>query len=326
MRERSSSVLVTGGTGFVGSALARRLASEGRAVRITSRHSAAVPAPGIEVVHGLALAADTRWQAALAGVDCVVHAAARVHVMHDTATSPLEAFRRINVDGTLALARQAADAGVRRFVFMSSIKVNGESTEPGRRFRADDVPNPIDPYGISKREGELALQRLAADSGLEVVVIRPPLVYGPGVKANFRTLLRWVARGVPLPLGAIDNARSMVALDNLVDLIVACIDRPEAAGATFLVSDDEDLSTPELLRRCGRALQRPARLVPVPAGWLRGAARLAGRPELALRLCGSLQVDIGPTRERLGWRPPTSVDAALADTAGHFLRSLADKA
>ena len=312
-------VLITGGSGFVGSALAIRLTRDARhRVRIASRHAAAAGV-AVETVHPYELAQTTSWRAALEGVDAVVHAAARVHVMNDTAASPLAEFRRVNVDGTVELARQAAAAGVRRFVFVSSIKVNGETTAPGHPFRADDEPRPVDPYGISKLEAEVALRRDCAATRMELVIVRPPLVYGPGVRANFRAMLRWLERGVPLPFGAIDNRRSMVALDNLVDLLVTCIDHPAAAGQTFLVSDGEDLSTTELLRRCARALGRPARLIPVPGALVSGAARLAGRPELAQRLCASLQVDLGATTAALGWRPMVMVDDALAETARHFL-------
>lgn len=318
-------VLITGGTGFVGSALARRLARDGEyQLRITSRSAAPASAHDlVELVHPYDLSPETPWGDALEGVDTVVHAAARVHVMNDQAASPLAEFRRVNVEGSVALAQQAAAAGVRRFVFVSSIKVNGESTPVGRPFRADDEPRPVDPYGVSKLEAELALGRVSAETGMQLVVIRPPLVYGPGVKANFRSMLRWIHRGIPLPFGAIDNRRSMVALDNLVDLIGTCLGAPAAAGRVFLVSDGEDMSTTELLRRCAKALGRPARLVPVPAQLIGAAARLARRPELAQRLCGSLQVDISETCRMLAWRPPVGTDEALARTAEHFLTTVA---
>lgn len=274
---------------------------------------------GAHVVEIGELAADSDWSAALDRADVVIHAAARVHVMNDAASDPLAEFRRVNVEGTLALARQAADAGVRRFVFISSIKVNGESTDPERPYRADDIPAPVDPYGISKEEAEQKLRVLALECGMEVVIIRPPLVYGPGVKANFQSMMNWLSRGIPLPLGAIRNRRSLVALDNLVDLIVICIDHPGAANQIFLVSDGEDLSTTELLQRMGRALGKPARLLPLPMSLLDFAARLLGKASIAQRLCGSLQVDISKTRELLGWEPPVSVDEALAKTAHHFL-------
>jgi nucleoside-diphosphate-sugar epimerase len=311
-------VLVTGASGFVGRALVERLLADGVPTLAAVRGAAVLPA-GARQVPAPNLGPDADWRAALDGVACVVHLAARVHVMRDGAADPLAEYRRVNVDGTLALARQAAAAGVRRLVFVSSIKVNGEDSAPGRPFMADDLPAPADPYGISKYEAEQALWVLAAQTGLQVVVVRPVLVYGPGVKANFRSLLGWLARGLPLPLGAIHNRRSLVALDNLVDLLTTCVDHPAAAGQVFLASDGEDLSTTELLRRLGEALGRPARLLPLPAPWLAGAARLLGRGAVAQRLCGSLQVDIGKASDLLGWTPPVTVDEALQKTARAFL-------
>ena len=311
--------LVTGTTGFVGTALVARLVDEGRffvraAVR---RESGELPAAVERVVVG-DLTPDADWEPALAGVDAVVHLAARVHVMREATADPLAEFRRVNVGGTLNLARQAAAAGVRRFVFLSSVKVNGEGGSAA--YRETDPPAPQDAYGISKHEAELGLHEIAAETGIEVVIIRPPLVYGPGVKANFHALLRAVARGMPLPLGAIHNRRSLVALDNLVDLIVTCIDHPAAANQTFLVSDGEDLSTTELIRRLARAMGRPARLIPVPTVALMAGATLLGKREMAARLCGSLQVDITKARKVLGWTLPVSVDEGLRRTAEHYLQ------
>jgi UDP-glucose 4-epimerase len=253
----------------------------------------------------------------------VVHLAARTHVTRDRADDPLAEFRRVNVEGTLNLARLAAAAGVRRFVFVSSIKVNGDHTLPGRPFTADDAPAPTDAYGLSKHEAEIGLRRVAHSTDLELVVIRPVLVYGPGVKANFLTMMRWVSRGVPLPLGAIHNKRSLVASSNLVDLIIVCLGHPAASGQTFLVSDGEDLSTTTLLRRLAKALGRPARLIPIPAALLSTGAGLVGKAAWARRLCGSLQVDIGKTRDLLGWNPPLKLDDALSKTAQHYLRDRA---
>ena len=314
-------VLVTGGTGFVGAALVARLATDGRhVVRATTRTAVqSATVPHAEFVGSCHLSETTSWQRALQGVNTVIHTAARVHVMRDAAASPLAEFRRVNVDGTIALARQAADAGVRRFVFVSSIKVNGEATRPGAKFSADNPPAPVDAYGVSKLEAELALHEISRATLMEVVVVRPPLVYGPGVGANFRSILRWLGRGVPLPFGAIDNRRSIVALDNLVDLLITCIDHPAAAAKTFLVSDGHDLSTTELLRRCAKAMGRPARLLPVPVQLIDLAARCLGRAELSRRLCGSLQVDISQTRRTLDWAPPVATDDALVRTAQHFL-------
>ncbi len=313
-------VMVTGGTGFVGGGVLKRLIHESGCTVVAAIRSPYVALPaGVSMFSMAGLAADTDWFQALDGVDVVVHCAARVHVMHENAGEPLLMYRQVNVEGTLALARQAAAAGVRRFVFLSSIKVNGESTVPSRPFTPDDAPAPTDPYGVSKMEAEDRLCALADATGMEVVIIRPVLVYGPGVKANFLSMMRWLNKGVPLPLGAIRNKRSLVALDNLVDLIVTCIDHPAAANHTFLVSDGEDLSTSGLLRRMGAALGKPARLLPVPPWLINGAATLLGKQAFAQRLCGSLQVDISKTCSLLGWSPPVSVDDALRKTAQHFL-------
>lgn len=313
-------VLVTGASGFVGGRLLGRLAAENRAAVAAVRRRIDPPGDVSAVVID-DIDRHTDWSTALRGCEVVVHAAARVHLMRDAAPDPLAAFRRVNVEGTLNLARQAASAGVRRFVFVSSIKVNGESTPPGRPFRANDPPAPADPYGVSKLEAEQGLFVLARDSGMEVVVVRPVLVYGPGVGANFLSMMRWLRRGLPLPLGALGNRRSLLALDNLVDLLVHCLDHPAAAGAVFLASDGEDLSTSDLLRRLGVALGRPARLLPIPPALLQAGATVLGRRALAQRLCGSLQVDSAATRERLGWTPPLSVDAALELTAAAFSAS-----
>lgn len=310
-------VAITGATGFVGSALCTKLTALGVKAVPAVRNATGLPH---EIVIGdLSASASMHCQTALSACDTVVHLAARVHVMHEHATNPLGEFRKVNVDGTMRLAREAATAGVRRFVFISSIKVNGETTRLGSPFRADQPPAPSDPYGISKWEAEQRLHRLAAETGMEVVIIRPVLVYGPGVKANFLHLMQWLHKGIPLPLGAIHNKRSLVALDNLVDLIVTCIDHPKAANQTFLASDDEDLSTTELLYKIGCALGRPARLLPIPAWILVMAAAMIGKRDMAQRLCGSLQVDISKTCELLGWRPPVSVEDELQLTANHFM-------
>ena len=307
-------VVVTGANGFVGRALCAEIVARGTAVRGITRSACDFPS-GTESFRVGDIDDSTNWQDALAGCRVVVHLAARVHVMADTAANPLDEFRRINVQGTLNLARQAAAAGVNRFVFISSVKVNGEATLPGQPFAADDAPAPLDAYGISKMEAEQGLREIAFQTGMEVVIIRPPLVYGPGVKANFAAMMRWLRRGIPLPLGAIHNQRSLVALDNLVDLIVTCLTHPAAANQTFLVSDGEDVSTTELLRRMGQAMGRPARLIPVPASWLKLAAAMVGKPDVAQRLCGSLQVDIEKTRRLLGWTPPLSLDEGLRRAA-----------
>lgn len=249
----------------------------------------------------------------------VVHLAARVHVMNDKSPDPLAEFRRVNVEGTAALARQAAAAGVRRFVFLSSVKVNGEFTEAVQPFTADDEPAPEDPYGVSKYEAEKLLQKIAAETGMEVVIIRSPLVYGPGVKANFESMMRWLARGVPLPLAAVtENRRSLLALDNLVDLIVTCLNHPAAANQTFLVSDGEDLSTAELLKRMGAAMGQTVRLFYMPPALLRLGATVLNKPGIYQRLCGSLRLDITKTKHVLEWSPPVTVDEGLRRAAEGF--------
>lgn len=315
-----SHCLVTGATGFVGSAIVRRLQGMDRfAVSAAIRQTGQPFTSGVAVYPGLDLSGATDWRCAVSNVDCVIHAAARVHVMRDVAVDALERFREINVKGTLALARQSAAAGVRRFIFISSIKVNGEGTARGYSYAPDDVPAPVDPYGISKCEAEDALRRLMVETGMEVVIIRPPLVYGPGVRANFLSMMRWLNKGLPLPFGIIRNKRSLVALDNLVDLIATCIDHPAAANQTFLVSDDEDISTTQLLQRMGRALGKPARLLPTPEWMLEAGAMLLGKRDLFQRLCGNLQVDISRTKDVLGWSPPLSLNDGLGVTAKHYL-------
>jgi nucleoside-diphosphate-sugar epimerase/GT2 family glycosyltransferase len=315
-------ILVTGANGFIGKAVCADLAARACHVRGVVRHQLRMASqPGFECLSMDEIDANTDWSAALGGVDSVVHLAARVHLMRETAANPLAEFRRTNVALTLNLARQAAAAGVRRFIFISSIKVNGEVTPVGQPFTAEDVPHPTDPYGISKLEAEQGLLELAAETGLEVVIIRPVLVYGPGVKANFHAMMHWLLKGFPLPLGALPNRRSFVALENLADLIAICVQHPAAANQIFLASDGEDLSISGLLRRTGAALGKPARLIPVPVMVLRGGARLVGQEAVMQRLCDSLQVDISKTRRVLGWLPPVGVDDALRETAEHFRRS-----
>lgn len=308
MRCDDSRTLITGATGFVGSALMARLQAEGLQPLSTCRNALlnerCVAAPPLE--------AGGDWSGLLKGVDTVVHTAARVHVMRDTSSNPLDAFRAVNVKGSLNLARQAESAGVKRFVFISSVKVNGEETRHGRPFAAGDNPAPEDVYGISKAEAEAGLRAISAETGMELVIIRPPLVYGAGVKGNFAAMMRAVAHGLPLPFGAVtDNRRSLVGLDNLVDLIVTCIDHPAAANQTLMVSDGEDLLTAGLLRRLGAAMGKPARLLNVPPALLSAAAAMIGKRAVAQRLLGNLQVDISHTCRTLDWKPPISVDEGL---------------
>lgn len=306
-------VLVTGANGFVGRALGRELLRRGRRVRAAVRRDAGLP-DGCEARVVGDLGPDTDWSAALDGVDAVAHLAARVHVMRERAADPLAAFRRTNVDGTLRLARSAAAAGVRRLVFLSSVKALGEATPDGP-FTDSSPANPRDPYGVSKREAETGLSELAARSGMEVAILRPPLVYGPGVKGNFLSLLRLIERGVPLPLAAIANRRSLLYLGNLVDAVDLCLSHDGAAGRTFLIRDGEDLSSAELVRRLAAALGRRAPLFPLPEGVLRLAASCIGRRAVAQRLLGSLTVDDRRIRSELDWQPPFTVDQGLAETA-----------
>jgi nucleoside-diphosphate-sugar epimerase len=313
-------VLVTGASGFIGHAVCSDLQFRGYDVLAVVRRNPtdAGDQPDVRRLVMGDIDQATDWTAALSRVDSVVHLAARVHLMRDTAPDPLGEFRRVNVELTLNLARQAARAGVRRLIFVSSVKVNGESSPVGQPFGADDAPQPVDPYGISKLEAERALTELGKATGLEVVIIRPVLVYGPGVKANFESMIRWVMKGVPLPLGALHNQRSLVALDNITDFIATCLRHPAAANQIFLVSDGEDLTVTNLLQRTAAAGGRQARLLPVPMVVLRILGRLLGKEPVIRRLCDTLQVDITKNWRLLGWKPPVSVDAALRKTVQQF--------
>lgn len=311
------SILVTGANGFVGKALCDALYSEGCFVRAAVRTGFTLKEIS-EVVRISEIDGMTDWSASLSGIDTIIHLAARVHVMNDSATDPLSEFRKVNVDGTLNLASQAAKAGVKRFIFISSIKVNGERTTLGKPFSEVDIANPEDAYGISKFEAEQGLLLIAEQTGMEVVIIRPPLVYGAGVKANFASMMRVIRRGIPLPLGAIRNKRSLVYVGNLVSLIMRCIDHPLAANQVFLVSDGYDLSTTELLRGCAEALGVKVRLLPVPQGLFEACAALLGKRDIAQRLSGNLQVDITKAHRLIGWTPPVSVADGLKATALGF--------
>lgn len=314
-------IAVTGASGFIGKALVEKLAGNGHQVLSyirQPRYLAGSQRVRLVVAPELGIQSDWGFRAE-DGIDVLVHAAARVHVMHEFSTDPLSEFRRVNTFGTESLARQAALAKVRRFVFLSSIKVNGEFTEEGKPFTADDVPAPGDPYGISKHEAEQLLNLISAETGMEVVIIRSPLVYGPGVKANFQSMINFLAHGVPLPLAAVtNNRRSFVALENLLDLIMICLHHPAARNQTFLVSDGEDLSTAQLLKRMGHAMGHPASLFWLPPALLKLGATILNKPEIYQRVYGSLQLDITKTRQLLGWAPPVSVDEGLRHATESF--------
>lgn len=304
-------VLVTGANGFVGKALCALLVRHGHQVVACTRSGVASWSPEYQYAMVADVDSNTRWQEHLLKVDVVVHLAALVHAMRDDSASLADAYQEVNVCGTLNLARQAAQSGVKRFIYMSSIKVNGEQTFPGKPFVVDDVAVPVDAYGISKFEAERGLLAFARETNMEVVIIRPPLVYGYGVRGNFASMIKWINTGLPLPFGSVHNQRSLVSLDNLASLIVTCLDHPAAANQVFLVSDGEDLSTTDLLRRLAEAAGVPSRLIPVPAGLLMFGLTLLGKKMIAQRLLGSLQVDISKTRALLGWTPSVSVDEGL---------------
>jgi len=309
-------ILITGSTGFIGIALIARLAEENFNIRAIVRNNKATTFnEEVKVINVGELTTSINWKQALEGVDVVIHLASRVHIMNDQAADPTAEYQRINVDASLNLARQAADLGVKRFIYLSSIKVHGEFTELSRPFVADDMLFPQSSYAISKYQSELGLRELSIESEMEIVIIRPPLVYGPGVKANFLSMMKWLSRSIPLPFGRIHNLRSLVAIDNLVDLIVKCIDHPAAANQAFLVSDGEDLSTPDLLYRMGVALDKPVRLIPIPVLWLQFFSYLFGFDSTFERLCSSLQVDISKTQKLLGWDPIIGVDEGLRRAA-----------
>lgn len=314
-------ILLTGASGFVGSAIQQRIVADGQHCLTIAVRRAVDPPSAVRVVPVTDLTADTDWSSALQGVDIVIHSAARVHVMNETSADPLAEFRKVNVDGTLALARQAVEAGVKRFVFVSSVKVSGEETTHKRVYTADDVAYPCDPYGISKYEAEQALLKLAKKTGLEVSIVRPVLVYGPGVKANFLSMMKWIKLGVPLPFGAIHNKRSLVALDNLVDLILTCTEHPAAVNQVFFASDGNDLSTTQMIQQLGVAFGKPVRLLPVPMSWLNLIFTALGKKGLSQRLCGSLQVDITKNKKLLGWAPPVSVEDAMYKAAKSYTAS-----
>lgn len=316
-------VMVTGGNGFIGSATIRGLLSRGiySPVATVRKHSDNVIS-NCEVIEIDDLQNNVNWKKNLENIDVIIHTAARVHVMNDQADDPLNEYRRVNVDGTLNLAQQAADIGVKRFIFLSSIKVNGEATFSNNPFKPEDIPRPVDPYGIAKLEAERGLFDIADQSGMEVVCIRPTLVYGSGAKGNFSTLLWLVKQRIPLPLaGATNNRRSLVALGNLVDLLIRCIEHPKAGNQTFLVSDGEDVSTADLICRIGHALGQRALLINIPLSILEIVAKVFGKTEEAQRLLTSLQVDISKTCELLDWKPPLSLDDGLDAAVNQRVKS-----
>lgn len=311
------STLITGHTGFLGKALA---------VNLDSSKATLV---GRRILEGQKnrfykknISKETDYSDCLFDIDVIVHCAARVHVMNDDSTDPVEAYREVNTYGTLNLARQAASAGVKRFIFISSIKVNGESTSSDKSFTADDAHHPQDAYGISKSEAETQLLALGQQTGMEIVIIRPPLVYGPGVKANFASLLNLASKGLPLPFARINqNKRSMVSVDNLVNLIITCIEHPKAANQVFLVSDDEDLSTADLIYRLSKACGKSGFMLPIPVSVFSICAKILRKKDFIDRLSGSLTVDISKTKTLLSWSPPLSVDEGFKKTADAFLLS-----
>jgi len=305
-------VLVTGASGFVGGPVCRRLLAAGHEVVAAVRRDGCFLPLEVEARRVDPLGPDTDWRAALRGCDAVVHLAARAHVMRDRVRDPLTLFRRVNRDGAVRLAEQAVAAGIGRLLFVSSIKVNGEVTLPGQPFRGDDAPAPVDAYGVSKAEAEAALAGIATRTGLSLAMVRPPLVHGPGAKGNLAALMRVLEYGLPLPLGALDNRRSLVGVDNLADALAFLVASP--AQGRFLVRDGEDISTSELIRRLARGLGRRARLLPVPVGLLRLVGGMLGKGGAVNRLAGSLQVDDAPLRA-LGWLPPVTLDDGLAAMA-----------
>ena len=305
-------VMVTGASGFIGQSLCAEL--KRRSIDFIPIIRSKKQASDAAMVGSIDPA--TKWLSLLQDVDSVIHLAARVHVIRDSASDPLAEFRCVNTAGTLNMARQAATAGVRRFIFLSTIGVNGNSTLHGKAFVPTDAPSPHDPYSVSKLEAEFGLRDIAKNTGMEVVIIRPPLVCGTNALGNFGKLTRVVAKGLPLPLASIDNRRSFVGIDNLIDFIVTCLEHPAAANETFLVSDGEDLSTPDLIRRMARAMNQPARLLPMPKFLIMAGATILGKRKMAQRLCESLQVDISKSRTLLGWNPPISVDEGLKRAVG----------
>lgn len=313
-------ILLTGATGFIGKVLLAKLVEKYN-VSCIARQEVAQQKTIIA-----SMTKNSDWRQACNNIDLIIHLAGRVHVMNETAVDLLTEFREINTFATLNLAKQATELGVKRFIFISSIKVNGEFTELALPFTADDSFVPTDPYALSKYEAEQGLKKIADETGMEVVIIRPPLVYGEGVKANFSSMMKWINKGIPLPFGAVnENKRSLVSVGNLVDLIEVCITHPSAINQTFLISDDDDVSTAQLLADMATALNVPSRLLPIPISWLVGLGKLIAKPEVSQRLCASLQVDISKTKELLNWTPPYCRSECMKKTADAFLKNLNNK-
>lgn len=315
----ASKVLLTGASGFVGKVLNAAMINHYQVLSAVRNKNSETFGECVKIPD---IDKNTQWDNALSGVHCVIHCAARVHIMNDSSLDPLAEFRAVNTEGTVKLAHQAAESGVKRFIFLSSIKVNGESTSNGEAFTAFDQCLPEDPYGRSKSEAEEQLLALGKETGMEIVIIRPMLVYGPGVKANFASLMGLVAKGIPLPFGCItNNKRSLVSVDNLVDLIITCIDHPKAANQVFLVSDDHDVSTSEMVREIAIALGKPSWQLPVPVWCYELVGKLFNKSDIVDRLTGSLHVDISHTKETLDWAPPQTMQEGFKKTAEAFLQS-----
>jgi nucleoside-diphosphate-sugar epimerase len=315
-------ILITGATGFVGRAIFENLKSKKKyLIHLTARTNQEKLFEGVKTFNIGEIDSNTNWMDALVKVDCIIHCAAKAHMTEKKQTDSLNAYRRINVDGTRNLAKQAVAIGIKRFIFLSSIKVNGEGTIASKSFKYNDISQPEDAYGISKWEAEQALLEISKQTGLEVVIIRPPLVYGEGVKGNFLRLLDLVYKQIPLPFVKINNLRSFIALDSLVDLIICCIDHPKAGGKTFLVSDGEDLSTPDLIMKLSKFMDKSPRLFQFPQLIIQLIGRLVGKSSEVKRLFGSLRIDNSYTREILGWSPALSLDEGLRKTVRWYLQN-----
>lgn len=319
-------VLVTGANGFVGRAILDYLVRQpGLKILAVARRMFSDLPKGVELRIVSSLSSSAEWPSVLSGVQVVIHSAARVHILQGAKGQSLPAFRAVNVNGTMNLARQASRAGVRRFIFISSIKVNGEGKPSGRPYTAGDEPSPQDPYGVSKREAEEKLRELEQETGMEVVILRPPLVYGPEVKANFLNLMKLVDTGIPLPFASLSNKRSLIFIGNLVDVILKCLGHINAAGKTFLVSDCDDLSTPELIRRIAKAMGKPARLFPFPPGLFSATEKLPCGFHSLSKITGSLTVDSSKTMEQLEWKPPWSVDHGFMETVAWYRKTVSER-